>query len=114
MFNGIIIRGGSAISGTKKSMMKSELPKALTGIEGFDDITKGGLPAGRPTLIDGGPGSGKTLFATEFLVNGASKSNEPGVFFSFEETEEELVKNVASFGSMSGPSRPTRCWPSTS
>lgn len=79
-------------------MMKSELPKALTGIEGFDDITKGGLPVGRPTLIVGGPGSGKTLFAMEFLVNGASKYNEPGVFFSFEETEDELIKNVASLG----------------
>jgi circadian clock protein KaiC len=79
-------------------MTKSELPKAPTGIEGFDDITKGGLPAGRPTLVVGGPGSGKTLFAMEFLVNGASKYNEPGVFFSFEETEDELIKNVASLG----------------
>ncbi|MGD0817271.1 MAG: circadian clock protein KaiC [Methanomassiliicoccales archaeon] len=76
----------------------SELPKAPTGIEGFDDITKGGLPRGRPTLVVGGPGSGKTLFAMEFLVNGATKFNEPGVFFSFEETEDELVQNVASLG----------------
>lgn len=75
-----------------------ELPKAQTGIEGFDDITKGGLPKGRPTLIVGGPGSGKTLFAMEFLVNGATKFNEPGVFFSFEETEGELAQNVASLG----------------
>ncbi len=75
-----------------------ELPKASTGIEGFDDITKGGLPRGRPTLIVGGPGSGKTLFGMEFLVNGATKFNEPGVFFSFEETENELVQNVASLG----------------
>jgi circadian clock protein KaiC len=75
-----------------------ELPKAPTGIEGFDDITKGGLPRGRPTLIVGGPGSGKTLFAMEFLVNGATEFNEPGVFFSFEETEDELAKNVASLG----------------
>ena len=69
-----------------------ELPKASTGIEGFDEITKGGLPRGRPTLIVGGPGSGKTLFGMEFLVNGATKFNEPGVFFSFEETENELVR----------------------
>ena len=78
--------------------IKKELPKAPTGIEGFDDITKGGLPAGRPTLVVGGPGSGKTLFAMEFLVNGASKFHEPGVFFSFEETENELAQNVASLG----------------
>ncbi len=78
--------------------IKKELPKAPTGIEGFDDITKGGLPAGRPTLVVGGPGSGKTLFAMEFLVNGASRFQEPGVFFSFEETENELVQNVASLG----------------
>jgi circadian clock protein KaiC len=79
-------------------MTKSEIPKAKTGIEGFDDITKGGLPSGRPTLIVGGPGSGKTLFAMEFLVNGARTFNEPGVFFSFEESEEELVHNVTSLG----------------
>jgi circadian clock protein KaiC len=76
----------------------NELPKAPTGIEGFDDITKGGLPKGRPTLVVGGPGSGKTLFAMEFLVNGATKFDEPGVFFSFEETDSELVQNVASLG----------------
>jgi circadian clock protein KaiC len=76
------------------SMVQSELPKAPTGIEGFDDITKGGLPRGRPTLIVGGPGSGKTLFSMEFLVNGATNFNEPGVFFSFEETEGELAQNV--------------------
>ena len=74
------------------------LPKAPTGIAGFDDITKGGLPRGRPTLVVGGPGSGKTLFAMEFLVNGASKFNEPGVFVSFEETESELVQNVRPLG----------------
>jgi circadian clock protein KaiC len=78
--------------------VEKKLPKAATGIEGFDDITKGGLPRGRPTLIVGGPGSGKTLFAMEFLVNGATKYNEPGVFFSFEETEAELVQNVRSLG----------------
>ena len=74
------------------------LLKSPTGIDGFDDITKGGLPRGRPTLIVGGPGAGKTLFAMEFLVNGVTKFNEPGVFFSFEETESELIQNVASLG----------------
>ncbi len=77
---------------------RKELPKVMTGIDGFDDVTKGGLPKGRPTLIVGGPGSGKTLFAMEFLVNGATKFNEPGVFFSFEETDDELAQNVSSLG----------------
>ena len=90
-------RGGAAKI-KPSHMTRIELSKAPTGIEGFDDITKGGLPVGRPTLVVGGPGSGKTLFAMEFLVNGASKYNEPGVFFSFEESEDELIKNVASLG----------------
>ncbi|MDP2039062.1 MAG: circadian clock protein KaiC [Ignavibacteria bacterium] len=74
------------------------LPKAPTSIQGFDEITNGGLPKGRPTLICGGPGCGKTLFAMEFLVRGATLYNEPGVFISFEETEKELTANVSSLG----------------
>jgi circadian clock protein KaiC len=74
------------------------LPKAPTGIAGFDDITGGGLPAGRPSLICGSAGSGKTLFATTFLVNGATLFDEPGVFMSFEERSEDLAANVASLG----------------
>jgi len=74
------------------------LEKVPTGITGFDEITFGGLPRGRPTLICGGPGSGKTLFGMEFLVRGATEYNEPGVFISFEETIEEMTKNVASLG----------------
>jgi circadian clock protein KaiC len=73
------------------------LHKERTGIPGFDEITGGGLPAGRPTLICGSAGAGKTLFAMEFLVRGALH-NEPGVFMSFEETSEELATNVASLG----------------
>jgi circadian clock protein KaiC len=80
-----------------KLIIKS-LPKSPTGIQGFDEITGGGLPTGRPTLICGGAGCGKTLFGMEFLVRGATKFNEPGVFMSFEETSEELIKNVASLG----------------
>jgi circadian clock protein KaiC len=72
------------------------LAKARTGIAGLDEVTFGGLPAGRPTLICGGPGCGKTLLATTFLVNGAVMFNEPGVFVSFEETSDDLIKNVAS------------------
>jgi circadian clock protein KaiC len=74
------------------------LPKCRTGIQGLDEITGGGLPCGRPTLVCGGAGCGKTLFAMEFLVRGASQFDEPGVFMSFEETEEELKANVASLG----------------
>ena len=74
------------------------LPKTPTGITGFDEVTLGGLPAGRPSLICGAAGSGKTLFAATFLVNGAVLYNEPGVFMSFEERAEDLAANVASLG----------------
>lgn len=74
------------------------LQKSPTGIAGLDEITGGGLPKGRTTLICGSAGSGKTLFATEFLVRGMTQYDEPGVFMSFEETGEELTKNVASLG----------------
>jgi circadian clock protein KaiC len=74
------------------------LVKSLTGITGLDEITYGGLPAGRPTLICGAAGCGKTLMAMEFLVRGATQFNEPGVFLAFEETEEELTVNTASLG----------------
>ena len=77
---------------------RPSLPKAPTGIAGFDDITLGGLPAGRPTLVCGSAGSGKTMFASTFLVNGATLYDEPGVFMSFEERAEDLVANVASLG----------------
>ena len=74
------------------------LAKAPSGIQGLDDITGGGLPRGRPTLVCGGAGCGKTLFALEFLVRGATDQGEPGVFLSFEETEPEIVANVAALG----------------
>ena len=74
------------------------LPKAATGIQGLDEVTNGGLPRGRPTLICGGPGCGKTMLAVEFLVRGAEQFQEPGVFVSFEETADDLAQNVASMG----------------
>src|SRR5688572_5312625 len=74
------------------------LPKAPTGIHGLDDITGGGLPKGRPTLVCGGPGCGKTLLAAEFLIRGATEFKEPGAFITFEETGEELAQNVRSLG----------------
>src|SRR5215467_9539908 len=77
--------------------MKS-IAKAKTGISGLDEVTGGGLPAGRPTLVCGGPGCGKTLFAMQFLVAGAARFGEPGVFMSFEEPSDDLAKNVASLG----------------
>lgn len=75
-----------------------KLPKSKTGILGLDEVTEGGLPKGRPTLICGGPGCGKTLMSIEFIVRGATQYNEPGVFVAFEETPEDLAKNVKSLG----------------
>ena len=74
----------------------SQLQKCPTGIKGFDEITEGGLPKNRITLVSGGPGSGKTLLGIDFLVNGATRYEEPGVFMSFEETEDEIYQDVAS------------------
>jgi circadian clock protein KaiC len=74
------------------------LPKSPTGILGLDKITGGGLPLGRPTLVCGGAGCGKTLFSMEFIVRGALEFNEPGVFMAFEEKADELAINVASLG----------------
>src|SRR5450631_113069 len=74
------------------------LAKAPTGVQGLDEITGGGLPRGRPTLVCGSAGCGKTLLAMEFLVRGATQFGEPGVFMSFEETAEELTQNVRSLG----------------
>lgn len=82
----------------KQRSTPATLPKTPTGINGLDEITEGGLPKGRPTLICGDAGTGKTLFSVEFIVNGATKYNEPGVFMAFEEKSEELAVNVASLG----------------
>src|ERR1700733_1152214 len=72
--------------------------KARTGIEGLDEITGGGLPVGRPTLVSGSAGCGKTMLAVEFLVRGATQFGEPGVFMMFEENAAELSANVRSLG----------------
>jgi circadian clock protein KaiC len=81
-----------------ESIPPRQLKKTPTGIGGFDEITGGGLPRGRPTLICGGPGSGKTLFGMEFLVRGARDFDEPGVFMSFEERDMDLIENFHSLG----------------
>src|ERR1700757_2506997 len=90
----------SAVLGPSKpkSEMRPMLPKCPTGVSGLDEITFGGLPRGRPTLVCGGAGCGKTLFGMEFLVRGATEFGEPGVCLSFEESEAELTTNVASLG----------------
>ena len=74
----------------------STLPKSPTGIQGLDEITGGGLPTGRPTLVCGSAGCGKTMLAMEFLVRGATQFDEPGVFMMFEENAAELTANVRS------------------
>jgi circadian clock protein KaiC len=82
----------------RKSRPIPSLQKAPTGIQGLDELTSGGLPKGRPTLLCGGPGCGKTVLAMEFLVRGATEFAEPGVFMAFEENTDELAKNFASLG----------------
>src|ERR1700722_18940808 len=82
----------------KQNTANRSLPKALTGIQGLDEITGGGFPRGRPTLVCGSAGAGKTLLAMEFLVRGATEYKEPGVFMAFEETAPELTQNVRSLG----------------
>jgi len=82
----------------KKTTVVQEIAKAPTGITGLDDITHGGLPHGRPTLVSGGPGSGKTLLGISFLVEGAQRFHEPGVLLTFEENADELAEDVRSLG----------------
>src|SRR5579863_6592836 len=74
------------------------LEKTRTGIPGFDEISEGGLPKGRTAIVCGGAGCGKTMFGIEFLVRGALEYNEPGVLMAFEETPEDIARNVASLG----------------
>jgi circadian clock protein KaiC len=88
----------SAADGLKTPNGLPVLAKAATGIRGLDEVTGGGLPRGRPTLVCGPAGSGKTLMAMEFLVRGITQFGEPGVFIAFEETHDDLVANVASLG----------------
>ena len=82
----------------KTSFRRLALPKAPTSIQGLDEITGGGLPKSRPTLVCGGAGCGKKLFAMEFIVRGALDFNEPGGFISFEENEKKIPAHVSSFG----------------
>src|SRR5690349_24332648 len=76
---------------------RSKSSKAATGILGLDEITEGGLPRGRTTLVVGGPGSGKTMLGLQFLVNGARDFDEAGIFVAFEETSDRIVANAEGF-----------------
>lgn len=87
-----------SMQATDDSKQEEFLEKSPTGIQGFDQITNGGLPKGRITLLVGGPGTGKTLFAMQFLVDGIRQYGEPGVFVAFEETQKKLIQNTASLG----------------
>ncbi len=80
----------------KRTANRRQLHKCPTGIKGLDEVTEGGLPQNRITLVSGGAGSGKTIFGIDFIINGVIHYNEPGVFISFEETEDELYKDVAA------------------
>src|ERR1700746_2921143 len=84
------------MNSTKARAAVAVVEKCPTGITGLDEITLGGLPKGRPTLLCGSAGCGKTLFAMTFLYNGAVEYDEPGVFIAFEERPEDLIKNVGS------------------
>jgi circadian clock protein KaiC len=88
---------GNAVK-TKQISALTVLPKVETGIAGFDDVTDGGLPRGRTTLLVGGPGSGKTIFALQFVTHGALACDEPGIFVAFEETSTRILANAQNFG----------------
>jgi circadian clock protein KaiC len=90
--------GGNTDKNGKEATRLKGIDKAPSGIKGFDDITYGGLPRGRPTLVAGAAGCGKTMFAMEFIAHGAMEFNEPGVFVTFEENVNDLKRNFASLG----------------
>ena len=86
------------VRGAPDTIRRNGLPKVPTGIQGFDEITEGGLPKGRPTLLCGAAGSGKTVFAMEFLVRGVLQYKEPGVYMAFDEGVDDLMENFRSMG----------------
>src|ERR1044071_4848760 len=86
------------MSGKKTTTKNRLLPKSPTGITGLDEITSGGLPQGRPTLVCGSAGCGKSMLGVEFLVRGVLQFNEPGVLMTFEEQPEDVIKNARSLG----------------
>ena len=110
------IEGTDRADGTSRHAsisVRRELPKAPTGISGLDEVTGGGLPRGRPTLVCGPAGCGKTLLAMEFLVRGITEFDEPGVFVAFEESVDDLSPTSRRWASTSPSSKPTAGWSST-
>ena len=89
---------GASIVNEKTGTNSFKFFKSPTGIKGFDEITLGGLPLNRPTLLVGAIGCGKTFMSMEYLINGVEIYNEPGVFMTFEEKADELLTNVSSLG----------------
>src|SRR5688572_11322569 len=89
---------GKAPTRARVTSRPKGMAKAPTGIAGLDEITGGGLPQGRTTLLIGGPGSGKTILGLQFLVNGVREYGEPGIFVAFEETSKRLIANADGFG----------------
>jgi circadian clock protein KaiC len=83
---------------TSAKFPATEIAKALTGIQGLDQITRGGLPRGKATLVTGGPGCGKTVFGLQTVANGPLLYNEPGIFVAFEENSRQIIANAAGFG----------------
>src|SRR5688500_2708386 len=101
---------GNAVN-TTKEISELTLPgKVETGIAGFDDVTDGGLPRGRTTLLAGGPGSGKTIFALQFVAHGALDRNEPGIFVAFGETSSRILSNAQHFGWKLGELVPSKLY----
>jgi hypothetical protein len=109
-------QGLSAIIPRERKRMKLDhlsspaLRKAPSGITGFDEATGGGLPRGRTTLLLGGPGSGKTVFSLQYLINGARIYGEPGIFVAFEETSERILDNAESFDWQLGQLQRKNCF----
>jgi circadian clock protein KaiC len=93
-----MIKKNSMLNDSSSKKARFKFPKSPTGIQGLDDITTGGLPKNRPTLLLGNTGCGKTIMAMEFIVNGIVMYHEPGVFMAFEEKEDELIMNVKALG----------------
>src|ERR1700735_3059077 len=90
----------------ENQLSHAPIAKMRTGIEGFDEITSGGLPRAGTTLVMGGPGCGKTVFALQSLVNGLARSKEAGLFVAFEESTAQIVANAATFGwNLTGPAK---------
>src|SRR6185437_5353072 len=91
------LQGEPTVMKSRRCAANRVLRKAPTGIAGFEEISGGGLPHGRTSLVMGGPGSGKTVFSLQFLINGVRPYGDPGIFVAFEETSERIQANAEGF-----------------